>query len=88
MAQALSDDTRRILTSPVGMTAEIESEFADIIAKAWQAFHSKALLWRSRRSIGGKFEGSAFVRLRVFLLAARAIGRQESSSKCRRCNAR
>lgn len=40
-------ETRRVLGAPATMQADHDLEFAEIVAIAQQAFHSKAALWRS-----------------------------------------
>lgn len=56
MTQVPADDIICILGASVSMTADLELEFAEIISKARQAFHSKAPVWRSRGSTGAKLK--------------------------------
>lgn len=47
MAQVEPTATMRVLGAEVHMQAGQELEFAQILAKAWAAFHLKAPLWRT-----------------------------------------
>lgn len=56
MTQVPANETMHILGAPVSTTADLELEFAEIIAKGLQTLHSKAPFWRSGGSKGARLK--------------------------------
>lgn len=51
IAQADATPTTRVRVSEVHMQAEHKLELAQVLAKAWAAFHANAPLWRTTGSL-------------------------------------
>lgn len=71
MPQTQTAKPLRILGALVGTVADRESEFTAMIAKAWVAYHSEAVLWRTRGSLAAKFR---ILHLSVFACFSWASG--------------
>lgn len=51
MPRVRTGEPLRILGAQVSTQADYESEVDAILTKAWQAYHSKAMLWKTRGSV-------------------------------------